>query len=109
MSYQREAKRIKRTMTLIIISCLVVFIVGLYVSFTASKKINLKEPTTTQMIMKEIDFDNFQNVSKSVRKPENAKEIKKACDKQAFFLICYLLTWRHAHAQLLSTNAEFAL
>ena len=84
-NYQREVKRIKRTMTLIIVSCLVVLFVGLYVSFTSSKKINLKEPTTTQMIMKEIDFDNFQNVSKSATKPENAKEIKKACDKQAFF------------------------
>ena len=84
-SYQREVKRVKMIMTLIVISCLVVFVVGLYVSFTSSKKISLKEPTTTQMIMKEIDFDNFQNVSKSVKEPENAKEIKKACDKQAFF------------------------
>ena len=85
-SYQREVKRIKMIMILIIVGCLVVFVVGLYVSFTATKKINLKEPTTPQIAIEKVDFDNFQNMSKSATKPENAKKIKKACDKQAFLI-----------------------
>lgn len=64
-SYQRKTQRAKRTMTLIIVSCLVVFVVGLYVNFTASKKLSLKKPTSAQIAMEEVDFDNFQNVSKS--------------------------------------------
>lgn len=68
--YQKEVKKIKKIMLLIVVINFIIFLGGMYLMVATCKKIEIKEPTVPTLkngIVKE----NFETIPKKAKKLKN--------------------------------------